>query len=98
MSRRNKYVKTCFTCIADVETQSQYNQNEGSLPRAVSPEDEVTERDIGMEAVDTPQIERGAPEVASHSELTLEYLQDLGEAVDEVPQYGEEIYSNLAQR
>ncbi|CAH0724930.1 unnamed protein product, partial [Brenthis ino] len=83
---------------SDVETQSQYNQNEGSLPRAVLIDDEIMERDIRMEAVDTPQVEMGTPEVASHPELTFEYLQALGDAVDEVPQYGEEIHSNLAQR
>ncbi|CAH0723338.1 unnamed protein product, partial [Brenthis ino] len=82
---------------SDVETQSQYNQNEGSLPRAVLIDDEIMERDIRMEAVDTPQVETGTPEVASHPELTFEYLQALGDAVDEVPQYGEEIHSNLAQ-
>lgn len=91
-SRRNEHVKTCFICIADVETQSQYNQNEGSLPRSV-----IIDNDV-MDAVDTPQIEMEAPEVASHPELTSEYLQALGDAVDEVPQYGEEIHSNLAQR
>ncbi|CAH0723354.1 unnamed protein product, partial [Brenthis ino] len=83
---------------SDVETQSQYNQNEGSLPRAVLIDDEIMERDIRMEAVDTPQVETGTPEVASHPELTFEYLQALGDAVDEVPQYGEEIHSNLALR
>lgn len=98
MSRRNKHVKTCFICIADVETQSQYNQNEGSLPRSALIDNDVMERDIGLEAVDMPQIEMEAPEVASHPELTPEYLQALGDAVDEVPLYGEEIHSNLAQR
>ncbi|CAH0721491.1 unnamed protein product, partial [Brenthis ino] len=83
---------------SDVETQSQYKQNEGSLPRAVLIHDEIMERDVRMEAVDTPQVEMGTPEVASHPELTFEYLQALGDAVDEVPQYGEEIHSNLAQR
>ncbi|CAH0732021.1 unnamed protein product, partial [Brenthis ino] len=82
----------------DVETQSKYNQNEGSLPRSVLIDDEGMERDIGLEAVDIPQIDMGAPGVASYPELTFEYLQALGDAVDEVPQYGEEIHSNLAQR
>nr|XP_026500928.1 uncharacterized protein LOC113404275 [Vanessa tameamea] len=89
-----KFVQYRTYCVADVDVPV---ETEHILPRSESPEVQTEVSDCRQNTfLDLPTSEGELHGVSAN--LTLEYLQALGDAINEVPQYGEDIHHDLAQR
>ncbi|XP_064076280.1 uncharacterized protein LOC113404275 [Vanessa tameamea] len=89
-----KFVQYRTHCVADVEVSV---STEDILPHSESPEVQTEVSDLRTNTI----LDLPTSDGELHGEsanLTPEYLQALGDAINEVPQYGEDIHHDLALR